>query len=216
MAEAKRTRNYASILYPESAPADWREVLQSHCVKAFVSPLHDKDINPDNTPKKPHYHVVLAFNSVKTKAQAQAIFDSFGAINCTPINDLVAYCRYLVHLDNPEKYQYDPNDVQSFCGGDWSSVIRTAADRYKALSDICDFIVQHQILSYSFLIDDLRESNFEWFKVATDNTIFLKEYLKSRDWTNERLRNGYSAGVQRGNRDGWHRHDNDLPYPEIR
>lgn len=188
---ATRTRNFASIVYPESAPDDWREILQSKCIKAFVSPLHDKDINPDNTPKKPHYHVVLAFNGVKTVAQAQEIFDSFGAIKCTPINDLVAYCRYLIHMDNPEKYQYNPDDILCYGGGDWSTLVRTPADRYKAISDICEYCVQHQILSYSVLIDFLREDNYEWFKIAADNTIFFKNYLSSRCWTNERIAQGF-------------------------
>lgn len=178
-----RTRNYAAILYPESANPDWKNILSSYCVKAIVSPLHDKDINPTGEPKKPHYHVILAFTSVKTKLQAQAIFSSFGAIECVPINDLVGYARYLVHMDNPEKAQYDPNDIMNFCGADWSEIIRTNSDRYKALNNICDYIAIKNIYSYSVLIDTLRLENYDWFKVACDNTIFLKEYLKSRSWT---------------------------------
>lgn len=186
-----RTRNYVSILYPESAVKDWEHVLAAHCIKSFISPLHDKDINPDGTPKKPHYHIVLAFNGVKTKEQAQAIFNTIGAINCQPVNDLVGYCRYLIHMDNPEKYQYSANDVKSLCGADWSETIKTSADRYKALSDICDYVASKNIVSYSVLIDSLRTENYQWFKVACDNTIFLKEYLKSKDWTNNR--DGYKV-----------------------
>lgn len=178
-----RTRNWASVLYPESAVDGWREALQECCVKAFVSPLHDKDINADGSPKKPHYHVVLAFNGVKSQEQAQAIFDKLGAVNCIPLNDLVAYCRYLVHMDNPEKHQYEPSEIQCFGGADWSEMVKTAADRYKALNDICEFVVSQDIRSYSNLIDILRVDKYEWFKIACDNTVFLKEYLKSRDWT---------------------------------
>ena len=194
MANNSRTRNYASVLYPESAPDDWRDILQSKCIKAFVSPLHDKDINADGEPKKPHYHVQLMFNGVKTQAQAQEVFDSFGAIHCTPINDSVAYARYLIHMDNPEKAQYNPDEVLCFGGADWSSMVRTAADRYKALADICDYCVHYQILSYSVLIDDLRNTNYEWFKVAADNTVFLKNYLASRVWTDDRMRQGLGFG----------------------
>lgn len=186
MAGLSRTRNYVSILYPESAKPNWQEILASFCVKAFVSPLHDKDINPDGTPKKPHYHVILAFNGVKSIEQAQFIFNEIGAIMCQPVNDLVGYCRYLVHMDNPEKYQYDPKEVLSFSGADWSETIKTSADRYKALNNICDYIATKNIVSYSILIDELRTENYEWFKVACDNTVFLKEYLKSKDWTNNR------------------------------
>ena len=44
-----RFRNFATVVYPESAPADWLTVLDSLHVPAFVSPLHDADVNADNT-----------------------------------------------------------------------------------------------------------------------------------------------------------------------
>lgn len=185
-----RTRNYVSVLYPESARPNWRDILSAECIKAFVSPLHDKDVNPDGEVKKPHYHVILAFNTLKTQVQAQAIFDKIGAVHCQPVNDLVGYCRYLVHMDNPEKYQYDPTNVESFCGADYSEVIKTAADRYKALSDICDYICRMGYMSYCALLDDLRLTNYEWFKVAADNSIFFTSYLKSKLWTDKAIREG--------------------------
>ena len=54
-----RTRNYATVVYPESAPSDWIDKLTECFVPAFISPLHDKDINPGGEPKKPHYHVII-------------------------------------------------------------------------------------------------------------------------------------------------------------
>ena len=41
-----RTRNFATVVYLESAPADWMERLDQHHIAALVSPLHDKDKNP--------------------------------------------------------------------------------------------------------------------------------------------------------------------------
>lgn len=48
----KRTRNYATVEYPESAPVDWVRLLQEQSVPALISPLHDKDIYTDGTSKK--------------------------------------------------------------------------------------------------------------------------------------------------------------------
>lgn len=61
-----RVRNFATVVYPESAPENWQDILSRHCVPAFISPLHDKDINPTGEPKKPHYHVVLMFEGKKS------------------------------------------------------------------------------------------------------------------------------------------------------
>ena len=67
-ADAKRvgrTRNFATVVYPDSAPADWKEKLDQLHVAAFISPLHDKDINPNGEPKKAHYHVLVMFEGQK-------------------------------------------------------------------------------------------------------------------------------------------------------
>ena len=55
----KRFRNFATVVYPESAPEGWQETLSEQFVPAFISPLHEKDINPTGEPKKPHYHVLI-------------------------------------------------------------------------------------------------------------------------------------------------------------
>ena len=63
-----RAKDWTFIVYPESAPEDWRSILADKLqVKAIISPLHDKDILDDveQTPKKAHYHVILRFDSVK-------------------------------------------------------------------------------------------------------------------------------------------------------
>ena len=53
-----KKRNWAFVLYPESAPVDWRDLLQKTGLQCAVSPLHDRDLNPDGEPKKAHFHVL--------------------------------------------------------------------------------------------------------------------------------------------------------------
>lgn len=47
-----RTRNFGTVVYPESAPENWQTILSELCIPCFISPLHDKDINPDGETKK--------------------------------------------------------------------------------------------------------------------------------------------------------------------
>lgn len=96
-----RTRNFATVVYPESASGDWMEKLADLKIKAFVSPLHDKDKNPDGEPKKAHYHVILMFDSVKSVEQVKEITDEIGGVGVEKINSLRGYARYLIHADNP-------------------------------------------------------------------------------------------------------------------
>lgn len=41
-----RTRNWATVVYPESVTPNWEIVLSEMHVPTLISPLHDRDINP--------------------------------------------------------------------------------------------------------------------------------------------------------------------------
>ena len=47
MEKVIRTRNFATVVYPESAPENWIDLLKRQCVPAFISPLHNEDRNAD-------------------------------------------------------------------------------------------------------------------------------------------------------------------------
>lgn len=179
-----RTRNYATIVYPESATDDWLDILKDLKIPAFVSPLHDNDLNPDDTPKKPHYHILLMFESLKTVDQAKEIIGKIGGVGCEVVNAIRGYARYLCHLDNPEKRQYDISNVISVCGIDYQTIIGLASDKYKAMSEMCDFCDQYNINSFYLLSKYARNQRQDWYRTLCDNgTMFMKEYLKSRQWS---------------------------------
>ena len=67
--------HWAIIIYPESAPPNWREILQDTGLEVAISPIHDQDINPDNTKKKPHYHVILNYSNNTTFLKAELLLD---------------------------------------------------------------------------------------------------------------------------------------------
>lgn len=192
MAEKKssrisRTRNYATVIYPESAPDNWQDILSEQFIPSFVSPLHDRDINPTGELKKAHYHVIIMFDSVKTIEQAREVFKLIGGVGCEAVKSIRGYARYLCHLDNPEKVQYSQSDVRSMCGADYTGIIGLAIDKYKAIGEMIDFCKDENIVSYSDLLEYSRINHFDWFRVLCDcGTLVMKEYLKSRSWTQDR------------------------------
>lgn len=189
-----RTRNYASVVYPESAPADWQTILSEMCIPCFVSPLHDKDVNPGGEAKKPHYHVMLMYDSVKTAEQAREVFDQIGGVGCETVQSIRGYARYLCHMDNPEKAQYSPDDVLAYGGADYITTIGLVIDKYKAIGEIIDFCETNCVYNYADLIVWCRANNPGWFRVLCDNgTYVVKEYLKSRSW---HMRNTLPAAEQ--------------------
>lgn len=180
----KRTRNFATVVYPESAPEGWQDILSDQFVPSFISPLHDKDLNPTGEAKKPHYHVVIMFDSVKTVEQAEYIFNLIGGVGCEVVQSIRGYSRYLCHLDNPDKAQYNQENVRCLCGADYSAVIGLVLDKYKAIGEMIDYCKENGVFSYSDLLEYARMERFDWFRVLCDNgTVVIKEYLKSRSWT---------------------------------
>lgn len=180
---ASRTRNYATVVYPDSAVEAWQQILADQCIPVFISPLHDQDINPNGEPKKPHYHVLIMFENLKTREQAQAVFGRINGIGCEVVQSLRGYSRYLCHLDNPEKHQYAADDVKSLCGADYMAAIGLPTDKYKAIGEMMEFIVANDIYIYSDLLDYARINRSDWFRILCDSgTLVIKEYLKSRDY----------------------------------
>lgn len=183
-----RTRNFASVVYPESAPENYEEILAGTHIPSFISPLHT-DKNPDGKEKKEHRHVVIMFDSVKTEEQAKEIFDLIGGVGLERITTLRGYARYLCHLDDPDpnKNQYLPEDVICLNGADYIGIIGLAIDKYKAIFEMVDFCEENDIDSYRELFIYARIHRNDWARVLCDSgTYVIKEYLKSKSWERER------------------------------
>ncbi|MGL5078618.1 MAG: Rep family protein, partial [Waterburya sp.] len=68
----ERTRNWSFIVYPDSAPKNWVEIIQEERVPFVVSPIHDSDVNElTGELKKAHFHVLITYSSVKTFEQVK-------------------------------------------------------------------------------------------------------------------------------------------------
>lgn len=178
---AKRYRNFATVVYPESAPEGWQDMLSDFHIPAFISPLHDKDFNPTGEVKKPHFHVMIMFEGAKSVDQAQDIFNFIGGVGCEVVNTIRGYARYLCHLDNPDKAMYSLEDVRSLSGADFFGIINLAVDKYKALDDMCEFCVENRIVEYSDLCDYARKERFDWWRILCDcGSMHMRNYLSSK------------------------------------
>lgn len=187
-----RTRNFAAVVYPDSAPDFWQGILAEQAVPAFISPLHDKDVNPTGEPKKAHYHVMLMFEGVKSIEQAEEVFSLINAVGCVKINSVRGYARYLVHADNPEKFQYSVSDVVSLCGADYLNATALQSDKYVAISEMIDFIVENNYFSYAKFMIYCKENRLDWFRCLCDSsTLVIKEFLKSRKWDDDEAKRNF-------------------------
>ena len=177
-----RTRNWWFVLYPESAPENWREILDDLHIPYAVSPLHDKDLDPDGNPKKPHWHVILMFEGVKSYSQIKEITDSLNAPIPQAVNGLVGTARYLIHKDNPDKFQY--NRAEIFCGGGFDIkelLDRSPADKRVIIKEIYEYIKEQDITEFHELVDYAFDNNEDWFEILMEgHTMVFDAVIKSR------------------------------------
>lgn len=183
MAKNVKKRNWAFVLYPESAPDDWREQLQQTGLQCAVSPLHDKDLNPDNTFKKEHYHVILAYSGPTSFNVVKKLTDQFNQPIPIPLEQIRGYYRYLTHKDNPEKYQYDDKDITTingFCIGDYVELSKSEVVQIKR--KLQKLIRENLITEYSDLMDLLMDDDqmTNEYEVASNNTFFFDKYISSK------------------------------------
>lgn len=179
-----RTRVWCAVIYPESAPEDWREKLDAYHFEWAESPLHDMDANPGTGErKKPHWHIVMAFDGPKSYEQVCEILEP---INC-PIpqrcHALKGAVRYFAHLDNPEKHQYSPSDIVGHGGFDVQSALApTSAKRYELIKEMQDWVKDHGITEMQDLMDEARENRLDdWFPLLCDSCAYVMGiYIKSQ------------------------------------
>lgn len=183
----KRARVWASVVYPESAPENWKELLRDAKVPAFVSPLHDKD-KENNILKKPHHHIMILNTSVKTREQMKEFFSKISGVGAEEVMSTRSYARYLVHIDNPEKAQYRIEDVEEYGGADYASTISMTSDRYTAISEMITYCNEQGIISYADLLMYAKDNREDWFRCLVDNSVAMVNFLKSKHW---RDTNGY-------------------------
>lgn len=182
MSKNVKKRNWAFVLYPESAPADWKEQLQLSGLMGAISPLHDKDINPTGEPKKAHYHVILTYSGPTSYNVVKALTDSLNQPIPQALEQVRGYYRYLTHKDNPEKAQYDEREIKTINGfniADFSELTRSEITQIKKSLQL--LIRQCGITEYAELMDYLQdeEMNVE-YEVASNNTYFFDKYIASR------------------------------------
>lgn len=183
-----KKRNWGFVLYPESSPIDWVDILKIKGLAFAISPLHDKDINPTGESKKPHYHVILCFSNPTTFSNVKSITDELSQPIPIPLESVRGYYRYFIHKDNPEKYQYNETEIKCYNGFDPCDILNNF-EVYQFLKEIQLIILENNIDEYSELMDYLMENDLmELWNVASSHTLFLNTYITSKRHKIEKLK----------------------------
>lgn len=178
----EKKRNWSAILYPDSLPSDWKDILSSTGLLIAVSPLHDKDYEADaSEPKKAHYHIIFCYNGPTSYNVVKNLVDKLNGANPQAVESVKGYYRYFTHQDNPEKYQYNPEDIQCFNGFsilDFADY--TKSEVLKTKRELTFLIIENCFTEYAEFINYVLLNGTDLqFDVASGQTIYFSHYLKS-------------------------------------
>ena len=178
-----RTRSWTFVLYEDSAPENWRDILDDMHIEWVESPWHDKDINGNGEPKKKHKHILLLFQGKKSYEQIKELTDMLNQPIPQRCHNAKAMVRYMAHLDNPEKAQYNPSDIIGHGGADVSDMLRpSSSERYTIIKDMIDYIRSAGITEFQDLMDYAADVHYDdWFPLLCDNSAYVVGlYIKSQ------------------------------------
>lgn len=182
-----RGRGWAFIMYPESAPENWIESLRDAHMEILISPLHDKDVTATGEPKKPHHHVMLIFDAVVTEKKAKNVLEKVGVTQPPELlKSVKAYARYLVHMDDHDKYRYREKDVLELGGAVWSHyALDEGEEADRIMTEVEDWLDEQGVDSYRALCRYARAYRPDWIHVIRRSTYHLTHYVKAMTWEEE-------------------------------
>lgn len=177
MADVKRFRSFAGILYLDDESMNNAVAMLHNNVYKCLYILHDRDIAENGELKKPHIHFILKFQNGRTiSAVASEMQISENYIQ--GLSSFRSYCSYLIHMDEPSKAQYLPQEVCGSLFNEFLQVISKADDESTKVLKIIDYIYSSPMLSISGLV--------QWVCTEGLYDVFRRSYTLFRDIKKEK------------------------------
>jgi hypothetical protein len=178
-----KLKNFAFLMYEDSLNPDWQEKLTGTGLQ-FWWIKHDKDV------KKSHYHVYVHADNPISEKTVQDICANCGAANKTykKIISQVGYLRYLIHMDNPEKYQYNVTEVHCANGARYSirEISRKSENEsndFDVIQEMIDYIDSNGVYLYCDFVRYCLAFRRDWFKIlVSSHGRIIDKYIKSFYW----------------------------------
>lgn len=182
-----KARCWLTEFYPESMNPEFREIASLIGLQMCISPLHDKDVNPTGEFKKPHYHALLKWKNPTTRRNAEKYVKMMGGVGCFECVSESGSVQYWTHKNNPEKAQYNFEDIECIAGYDLETAYYSDSDDMLELKQMYAFIRENGFTMYSDFVDYCMEFEMNWFRLINKKyRENLWKYLRSREYKEQK------------------------------
>ena len=229
MAEEKsqaKSTYFTFLLYPESIPDNWIELLESTGLQMAISPLHNRDktekkelLEQGQVFKKEHYHVIyIAKNAITPEAVRNRIKRLLGdkSVNMVqPIaTSVVNAYLYLTHESKDaiakKKHVYDKKDIIHLNNFDVDRFeMFDVHEKRDMINSITEIVRAYELINVIELAEFFDEK--AWIKILKENGHTLPNELKFNEIIAQ------NTGLLKLYFDGnYNRLTNNLPHWKIR
>ena len=185
MTKDKRSNKWAFLIYEESTPSNYQDILEQMHIPYILSPWHNQDIDQSTgLIKKSHKHGALFFDSLKSYSQVSELLQQH--LNTPRHIEIIMSPKgmfdYFIHASNSDKTLYDINDIESGCGFDLNQFLLDQGQS-EVFNNIIDMIENHNFIEFQDLVMYARQHHTSYLNLIIKRTYFFAKYLDSRRHT---------------------------------
>ncbi|MDT2218503.1 replication protein [Enterococcus faecalis] len=190
MTKERRSNKWAFLIYKESAPDNYLEILNGMHVPFVLSPWHDKDIYSDTGEvKKSHKHGAFYFDSLKSYTQvSELVSDKLnGPAHVEVVMSPKGMFDYFTHAENPSKTPYDIENIESGAGFELEKfLLEQNTDNF--MNDVIDIIEENNFMEFEDIVRYARDNNYLLLGLIIERTYFFAKYLDSRRYSQRKIK----------------------------
>ncbi len=178
----KRSTKWTFLIYEESVPENYLEILESIHVPFVLSPWHNIDTNSSTGEiKKSHKHGAFFFESLKSYSQvSELISESLnGPTHVEIVMSPKGMFDYFTHAQNPDKTPYNIDDIEYGAGFDIDKFLLEQNSK-TFMNEVIDIIEINDFTEFQDLVKFARDNNYLLLDLIVDRTYFFARYLDSR------------------------------------
>lgn len=167
------------VIYPDSAPTLWRDMLDRYGRPWLESPLH----TPEG--EKPHWHIIVDHGKKTVYDRACKLCAILSCPHPRFVQYLTRDVRYLAHIDSPKKQQFDLSEepIISHNGFDLERHLTgKKASNMVTMRQVRQFADEQGCVDFYELVAavlDVEED--EMFSFIRKNAYMVNSFLRSRE-----------------------------------
>ncbi|WP_304651744.1 replication protein [uncultured Ligilactobacillus sp.] len=182
MVNEQRSNKWTFLMYKDSAPENYIDILDDLHVPYILSPWHDKDQDKRTKKlKKSHKHGAFYFDTLKSYRQVSNLISESlnGPEHVEAVISPKGMYDYFVHAENKDKTSYDIKEIETGCGFDLNKFL-VEQNTQELINTVVDIIEENDFTEFTEIVEYARKEDSILLNLIFRHTYFFSKFLDSR------------------------------------